>query len=140
VSFVVVPRETLQVVFDVAVESLDFASGFLDNDEVMELRCVAGLLGVDPMKATPHNFDLKIATCEHDWEYADQSYRVKAGVEIVWHGRTVTDPKESLEITHPGDRTMLVNQVKLGNLRGPDVHWTRRCRKCGCHETEDLAP
>jgi hypothetical protein len=50
--------EDLRVLFDTAVGSLDFASGFLDNDEVLALRRVAVVLGVDPLEATPHNFSL----------------------------------------------------------------------------------
>lgn len=79
------PTEDLRVVFDTAVGSLDFASGFLDNDEVLALQRVAVVLGVDPMKATPHNFDLKVATCEHDWEYADRTWRLNPGC-MVGHG------------------------------------------------------
>ena len=48
-----VPKLTLQIVFDAAVESMDFGSGFLDTEEVDALREVAGLLGVDPRVATP---------------------------------------------------------------------------------------
>lgn len=51
-----IDRETLQVVFDTAVHSLDFSSGFLDHDEVIALRATARLLGVDPEAATPINF------------------------------------------------------------------------------------
>jgi hypothetical protein len=49
-------REDLQVVFDTAVHSLDFSSGFLDHAEVMVLRRIARLLNVDPDIATPDNF------------------------------------------------------------------------------------
>lgn len=48
-----VPKLTLQIVFDAAVESMDFGSGFLDTEEVGALREVAVLLGVDPRVATP---------------------------------------------------------------------------------------
>jgi hypothetical protein len=51
-----VEREVLQCVFDTAVSSLDFGSGFLDHKEVNALRTIAKLLGVDPEKATPYNF------------------------------------------------------------------------------------
>jgi hypothetical protein len=50
-----VDRKTLQIVFDVAVNSLDFGSGFLDQEEVDALRDLAKALDVDPMMATPHN-------------------------------------------------------------------------------------
>lgn len=59
-------REQLQIVFDVAVGSLDFGSGFLDDEEVAGLRAVAVVLGVDPMDATPSNFMCKYGA-EHNW-------------------------------------------------------------------------
>jgi len=49
-------KDDLQILFDVAVNSLDFSSGFLDNEEVEALRSVAKVLGVNPMIATPTNF------------------------------------------------------------------------------------
>ncbi len=55
----VIDRRLLQIVFDVAVESMDFSSGFLDDEEVDALREVAVVLGVDPMIATPENFKCK---------------------------------------------------------------------------------
>jgi hypothetical protein len=51
-----ISTEDLRALFDVAVGSMNFASGFLDTDEVNMLRRVAGLIGVDPMEATPHEF------------------------------------------------------------------------------------
>jgi hypothetical protein len=51
-----VPLEALQVVFDTAVGSMDFGSGFLDMPEVLALREVAKALGVPPILATPENF------------------------------------------------------------------------------------
>lgn len=51
-----IERGDLQRVFDTAVHSLDFSSGFLDHDEVIALRRTARLLGVDPDVATPTNF------------------------------------------------------------------------------------
>jgi hypothetical protein len=52
---ITVPRETLQALFDIAVNSLDFGSGFLDFEDAEHLRSVAALLGVDPMNGTPWN-------------------------------------------------------------------------------------
>jgi hypothetical protein len=51
-----IPTETLRIVFDVATSSLNFSSGFLDHEEVLCLRAVARLLGIDPRDATPDNF------------------------------------------------------------------------------------
>ena len=52
-------KEHWKVVFDVATNSLDFGSGFLDDEEVKALRAAAVDLGVDPMEATPHGFRAK---------------------------------------------------------------------------------
>jgi hypothetical protein len=48
-----VPKVALQLVFDALCQSLDFGSGFLDDEDVEGLRAVAVALGVDPMVATP---------------------------------------------------------------------------------------
>ncbi len=48
-----IERTTLQAVFDTAVNSMDFGSGFLDDDDVVELRKVAVVLGVPTEVATP---------------------------------------------------------------------------------------
>lgn len=50
-----VPRERLQAVFDLAVNSMDFGSGFLEFDDAKHLRAIAELLGVDVQIATPDN-------------------------------------------------------------------------------------
>lgn len=51
-----VEKKDLQVLFDALVHSMDFGSGFLDDEEVEALRNVAGVLGVDPAVATPEDF------------------------------------------------------------------------------------
>lgn len=43
----------LRALFDLAVNSLDFGSGFWDREDTEVARRVAVLLGVDPMVATP---------------------------------------------------------------------------------------
>jgi hypothetical protein len=48
-----IDKVTLQGLFDIAVGSMDFGSGFLDIDDVKVLRKVAELLGVDPSEGTP---------------------------------------------------------------------------------------
>lgn len=50
------PTEDLRDIFDIAVGSMDFGSGFLDTDCVEALRRIAVALGVDPMTATPSGF------------------------------------------------------------------------------------
>lgn len=53
---IVIPIDIARKAFDIAVGSMDFGSGFLDNDEVDALRAFAVSLGVNPMEATPHGF------------------------------------------------------------------------------------
>ena len=48
--------EDAKALFDIAVGSMDFGSGFLDNEEVDILRAFAVKIGLDPMEATPSNF------------------------------------------------------------------------------------
>ena len=62
-----IPHDVAQVVFDVAVGSLDFGSGFLDNDEITALRAFAEAIGVDPAKATPSNF-VCVFDPPHQWD------------------------------------------------------------------------
>lgn len=73
---VTVDRTTLQIVFDVAVNSLDFGSGFLDDEEVAALRTIAESLGVDPMVATPETFQCKY-TGQH-MPYPDEPLYAKS--------------------------------------------------------------
>lgn len=66
-STVAVPLETALAVFDIAVGSMDFGSGFLDKEETDALRAYAELLGIDPMRGTSYNQKHNYCT-EHDWE------------------------------------------------------------------------
>ena len=50
------PAGVARAVFDIAVGSMDFSSGFLDDSEVASLREAAAALGVDPDVATPRTF------------------------------------------------------------------------------------
>ncbi len=61
-----VPRTVLQDIFDLAVGSMDFGSGFFDDEQTSATRAVAVLLGIDPMLGTPSNHRCKyIGT--HEW-------------------------------------------------------------------------
>ena len=51
-----IDRKMIQILFDCAVNSMDFGSGFLDDEEVEGLRAVAVLLDLDPKVGTPSNF------------------------------------------------------------------------------------
>jgi hypothetical protein len=63
---VTIDKVLLQAVFDVAVGSMDFGSGFLCDEDVEHLRAAAVVLGVDPLVGTPTNFVCKY-TGEHKW-------------------------------------------------------------------------
>lgn len=52
---VTLPLANLQILFDTAVNSMDWGSGFLDKEEIAVLRRVALILGIDPLTATPDN-------------------------------------------------------------------------------------
>ena len=58
---VAVPRTLLQLLFDIAVGSMDFGSGFLGDEEVTALRQTAELLGVDPLEGTPYEYRKRMA-------------------------------------------------------------------------------
>lgn len=60
-----VERETLRAIFDLAVNSLNFGSGFWDSEETNAARAIAGLIGVDPMEATPPDLRKHYA---HAWK------------------------------------------------------------------------
>jgi len=47
--------DDLRALFDLAVNSMDFGSGFWEHDDTEVARRVAVVLGVDPMVATPHD-------------------------------------------------------------------------------------
>lgn len=71
-ELVTLPLDDLRATFDIAVGSMDFGSGFLDDAEVQTLRRVAVVIGVDPMEATPSMFASK-------YPHAFHPYTVKGG-------------------------------------------------------------
>lgn len=48
-----IPREQVKALFDLAISSMDFGSGFWDQEDVDAARAVAISLGLDPLVATP---------------------------------------------------------------------------------------
>lgn len=76
---VTIRRGDLRALLDIGTGSMDFGSGFMDNEQVEALRKVAVLLGVDPVTATPPNF-LEQYVCrakgEHQWRSVDYSASV----------------------------------------------------------------
>ena len=61
---VTVKKESLQILFDVAVNSLDFGSGFWEQDDIDAARYIAEKLDICPMLATPGNMRNKYPDCE----------------------------------------------------------------------------
>lgn len=49
------PTKLLRTLLDLAVNTLDFGSGFWDTEDTTTARRVADLLGVDPTTVTPSN-------------------------------------------------------------------------------------
>lgn len=59
-------RGDLRALLDLATGSMDFGSGFWDNEQVEIARKVAGLLGIDLMLVTPFNFTC-VYNGQHQW-------------------------------------------------------------------------
>lgn len=73
---ITIRKGDLRALLDIATGSLDFGSGFLDNEQVEVLRKMAPLLGVDPLTVTPHNF-LRTYYCTpngHRWKRSHLAY------------------------------------------------------------------
>lgn len=62
-----VRKGDLRALLDVATSSMDFGSGFLDNEQVEVLRKIAEVLDVDPTIVTPHNF-VCVYNGKHSWQ------------------------------------------------------------------------
>ncbi len=71
----VIDDRLLRIVFDIAVNSMDFGSGFLDDEEVTVLREVAGILGVDPDVATPRTFKCRYSGSHDATPYMATRFR-----------------------------------------------------------------
>lgn len=65
----------LRAIMDVGTMSMDFGSGFLDNEQVEALRKGAVILGIDPMTVTPSNFTCTYSTTSHDWRLSEYGGR-----------------------------------------------------------------
>jgi hypothetical protein len=117
--------EIWQAVFDVAVGSMDFGSGFLDDEEVEALRAAAGILGVDPDTATPRQFICKYRG--HHAAYPILSRPMFTGLDGIWRNAYKqrdyfpADVQDRLSGTRPGD--------SLGILRVPVIQMF--CPDCG---------
>jgi hypothetical protein len=67
-DMVEIRRGDLRAILDVATGSMDFGSGFLDNEQVEAIRLVAQMLGIDPLIVTPRNF-VCLYNGEHQWKW-----------------------------------------------------------------------
>jgi len=56
VNWVYIRTEDLRALFDLAVNSMDFGSGFWDSEDVAVARKIAQSLGIDPMIGVPFGF------------------------------------------------------------------------------------
>jgi hypothetical protein len=70
--------EVAQAVFDCAVGSMNFGSGFLDDDEVHALRRFAEAIGVNPMAGTPSEYSKRILHVYEQTDYVDHWTKEKA--------------------------------------------------------------
>jgi hypothetical protein len=103
---VTIPKRYLQELFDLAVNSMDFGSGYWDNDDVVTGRAVAEVLGVDPATATPSEFRKYFA---HPFEKRDHSKFFPSHFVVLC--RACTELEE--HVAHHG--------VSLGVTRPEDV-------------------
>jgi hypothetical protein len=86
-DIIALPIEKLRGLFDIAVESMDFGSGFLEDSDVELLREVAVLLGLDPSVGTPDAFYDKYLVPLDEREH--ETLR-----ELVGHAKTETPGRE----------------------------------------------
>lgn len=76
-----VKRAHVEAVFDIAISSLDWGSGFLDNEEVDHLRALAVALDRNPADATPPEHRARYCT-GHQWY--DHSSQGQTGTHRRW--------------------------------------------------------
>lgn len=77
---VLLPIDQVRHLFDLVVGSMDFGSGFLDDEDIDLLRTIAVRLGVDPDTATPRDW-------KHKYPHA---YQAPAGADG-YYGYLVVD-------------------------------------------------
>lgn len=112
-----------RVIFDIAVNSANFGSGFLDDVEVAALRQVAEALGVDPMAATPRNFRCQYHGHHRAEVYLDSPYfsDLEGVPRNAYRLRSEFPPDAKLKGIRGGD--------DLGNLPAPVLRLY--CTECG---------
>lgn len=89
----------LRAIMDVGTMSMDFGSGFLDNEQVQALRKGAEILGIDPLVVTPSNF-----TCQynppHQWKESTYYYATRPPTS-----RAARQPRRSWRCVRCGSHT-----------------------------------
>lgn len=73
-----VRRGDLRALLDLATSSMDFGSGFWDEEQTEIARKIAGVLDVDPQLVTPYNFACKY-NGKHHWQHIPKSDRTDYG-------------------------------------------------------------
>jgi hypothetical protein len=97
--------EKLKMLFDLVVQSMDFGSGFLDHEDVTLLRETAGIIGADPMEATPSEFRKRI---QHPYRepngnpYISATTGVPALRPCYWCGKKPSDSVHLAESASAG--------------------------------------
>lgn len=80
-GMVLMPRGNVQELLDIIVGSLDYGSGFLDQEQIEILRAVAEMLGLDPMSATPSEYR---KSYPHTYEAYFNTYINKEATVCKW--------------------------------------------------------
>lgn len=93
---ITIRKGDLRAVLDVATMSMDFGSGFLDNEQVEALRKLAAIIGLDPIIATPFNFVCQYRN-RHTWKFYPKGYDNNYHKQDTWfcdvcHHYTYEDP------------------------------------------------
>lgn len=73
----VVPDEDVRALLDIIATSMDFGSGCLDTEQVVVLRRVAYLVGMDPNALTPKNMPHTFVPNEHVPDFCDYCHHNK---------------------------------------------------------------
>lgn len=93
-EIVTIRKGDLRAVMDVGTMSMDFASGFLDNEQVEALRKCAEILGIDPIVVTPSNFACQY-NGKHQWRRYPRPANAHAlGEFVLRFGEGAGDPLE----------------------------------------------
>lgn len=73
----------LRAVLDCATGSMDFGSGFFDNEQVEALRKAATMLGIDPSVVTPSNFECLYGG-QHPWVWRPRTSMHRGAYTPYW--------------------------------------------------------